>query len=212
MRVESSEGPGEAGERTIERVDPRWIDAIARLPDTDLDRVAGRWIDLLEEEYGELPREEKPWIRSPRGRLVTLARECRPVLCGPAVRLVALTASSGGPIVRLTGVGVRRAGRWILAGLDLTIGPGERWVVVGPNGAGKTTLLAIASTYLWPTTGTVEVLGERIGRVDARELRRGIGYVSAALGVQIDEDLRVIDVVVSARDAAIAPWWATFTG
>lgn len=82
--------------------------------------------------------------------------------------------------------------------------------MVGPNGAGKTTLLAVASTYLWPTTGTVEVLGERIGRVDARELRRGIGYVSAALGSQIDRDLTVIDVVVSARDAAIAPWWATF--
>ena len=111
----------------------------------------------------------------------------------------------------MSGVGVRRAGRWILAGLDLTIGSGERWVVVGPNGAGKTTLLAVASTYLWPTTGTVEILGERIGRVDARELRRGIGYVSASLAVQIDQDLSVIDVVVSARDAAIAPWWATFT-
>jgi iron complex transport system ATP-binding protein len=111
----------------------------------------------------------------------------------------------------LSGVGVRRGGRWILAGLDLTIGPAERWVVVGPNGAGKTTLLAVASTYLWPTTGTVEVLGERIGRVDARELRRGIGYVSASLAAQIDRDLSVIDVVVSARDAAIAPWWATFT-
>ena len=47
--------------------------------------------------------------------------------------------------------------------------------------------------------------------MDARELRRGIGYVSPALGVQIDHDLAVVDVVVSARDAAIAPWWATFT-
>jgi iron complex transport system ATP-binding protein len=83
-------------------------------------------------------------------------------------------------------------------------------VVVGPNGAGKTTLLAIASTYLWPTVGTVEVLGQRIGRVDARELRRRVGYVSAAFGIQIDEDLRVVDVVVSARDAALAPWWGQF--
>ena len=83
--------------------------------------------------------------------------------------------------------------------------------MVGPNGAGKTTLLAVASTYLWPTTGAVEVLGAQIGRVDARELRRGIGYVSASLGGQIDPDLAVLDVVVSARDAALAPWWSTFT-
>ena len=114
------------------------------------------------------------------------------------------------PVLRLDGVGVRRSGRWILASIDWTVNAGERWVVVGPNGAGKTTLLAIASTYLWPTVGTVEVLGQRIGRVDARELRRRVGYVSAALGIQIDEDLRVIDVVVSARDAALAPWWGQF--
>jgi iron complex transport system ATP-binding protein len=88
--------------------------------------------------------------------------------------------------------------------------PGERWVIVGPNGAGKTTLLAIAATYLWPTTGRVEVLGERVGGVDARELRPRIGYVSASLAQVIDESLRALDVVVSARDAAIATWWATF--
>ena len=114
------------------------------------------------------------------------------------------------PVLRLEGAGVRRSGRWILASIDWTVDAGERWVVVGPNGAGKTTLLAIASTYLWPTVGTVEVLGQRIGRVDARELRRRVGYVSAALGIQIDEDLRVIDVIVSARDAALAPWWGQF--
>jgi iron complex transport system ATP-binding protein len=110
----------------------------------------------------------------------------------------------------LSGVGVRRAGRSIVEALDWAIGRGERWVVVGPNGAGKTTLLAVASTYLWPTVGTVEVLGERIGRVDARVLRRRIGYVSASLAGQIDDDLTVLDVVVAARDAALAPWWATF--
>ena len=69
------DGPGEAGERTIERVDPGWTDAIARLADQDVDRVAGRWVDLIEEEYGEVPREEKPWIRSLAGDIVDFARE-----------------------------------------------------------------------------------------------------------------------------------------
>jgi iron complex transport system ATP-binding protein len=94
--------------------------------------------------------------------------------------------------------------------VDWTVRRGERWAIVGPNGAGKTTLLAIAATYLWPTTGGVEVLGERLGRVDARDLRRRIGYVSASLADRIDERLTALDVVVSARDAALAPWWATF--
>ena len=68
------DGPGDAGDRVIERVDPAWIGAIARLPDHDVDAVAGRWIDLVEEEIGFLPREEKPWIRQLAGDIVGFAR------------------------------------------------------------------------------------------------------------------------------------------
>lgn len=68
------DGPGEAGDRTVERIDPAWIDAIARLDDRDLDAVTGRWIDLLEEDLGALPREEKPSIRKFAGDIVEFAR------------------------------------------------------------------------------------------------------------------------------------------
>jgi hypothetical protein len=68
------DGPGDAGDRVIERVDPAWIDTIARLPDHDIDAVAGRWIDLIEEEFGFLPREEKPWIRKLAGDIVEFSR------------------------------------------------------------------------------------------------------------------------------------------
>ena len=68
------DGPGDAGERTVERIDPTWIGAIARLSDRDLDAVAGRWIDLLEDELGELPREEKPTIRIFARQIVEFAR------------------------------------------------------------------------------------------------------------------------------------------
>jgi iron complex transport system ATP-binding protein len=54
------------------------------------------------------------------------------------------------------------------------------------------------------------VLGERTGRVDTRDLRRRIGYVSASLADRLDASLTALDVVVSARDAALAPWWASF--
>jgi hypothetical protein len=69
------DGPSQAaGERTIERVDPAWISAIARVPDSALDPIAGRWIDLVEEELGELPREEKPWIRELAAQVVAFCR------------------------------------------------------------------------------------------------------------------------------------------
>jgi hypothetical protein len=64
----------DVGERTVERVDGSWITAVAGVADRDLDRIAGRWVDLLDEEYGALPREEKPWIRTLAADIVAFSR------------------------------------------------------------------------------------------------------------------------------------------
>jgi hypothetical protein len=66
--------PDDADDRTIERVDPSWIGTVARISDSDLGAIAGRWIELVEDELGELPREEKPWIRELAGQLVEFCR------------------------------------------------------------------------------------------------------------------------------------------
>jgi hypothetical protein len=68
------DGPDDGNGRTIERVDPAWIDAVARIPDSQISAIAAGWIDLIEEELGTLPREEKPWIRDLAGRLVAFCR------------------------------------------------------------------------------------------------------------------------------------------
>ncbi|MEA2619568.1 MAG: hypothetical protein QOC97_341 [Chloroflexota bacterium] len=68
------EDPGDAEEHTIERVDPTWITTVARLDDGDVGAIAGRWIELVEDELGALPREEKPWIRELAGQLVAFCR------------------------------------------------------------------------------------------------------------------------------------------
>lgn len=115
---------------------------------------------------------------------------------------------TGAPaVVRLRGVSVRRSGRTILGPLDWTVAAGERWVVLGANGSGKTTLLEVAGSSLWPTTGSVEVLGERIGAVDARELRRRIGVAGSAVDQVVPGELRARDVVMTARQAALGTWW-----
>jgi len=72
-RTELAES-GATVERVVERVDPDWIDAVAQVPDELTGALAGRWIGLLEEELGLLPREEKPWIRDLAGRIVGFAR------------------------------------------------------------------------------------------------------------------------------------------
>lgn len=68
-------GPDDLGpDRTIERIDAAWVTAVARLPNSAIDAIAGRWIDLVEEELGELARDEKPWIRELAGQVVRFCR------------------------------------------------------------------------------------------------------------------------------------------
>ena len=62
------------GERIVDRVDPDWIEQVAAIPDDHMTALAGRWIELLEEELGLLAREEKPWIRDLAGRIVSFCR------------------------------------------------------------------------------------------------------------------------------------------
>ncbi|MCI0583885.1 MAG: ATP-binding cassette domain-containing protein [Chloroflexi bacterium] len=117
----------------------------------------------------------------------------------------------GAEVLGLDSVTVRRSGRPMLGPLSWTVNAGERWVVFGPNGSGKTTLLQVASTYLWPSTGEVRVLGARIGDIDARQLRETIGYAGSALERAIGDDIEALDVVMTARHAALAPWWHRYT-
>jgi ABC-2 type transport system ATP-binding protein len=47
----------------------------------------------------------------------------------------------------------------VIAGLDLTIAPGEFYALLGPNGAGKTTTLRMIAGLLQPDQGAVAICG-----------------------------------------------------
>jgi iron complex transport system ATP-binding protein len=100
-------------------------------------------------------------------------------------------------------VNVVRSGRHLLRDLTWKVELDERWVILGPNGAGKTTLLNLAAGRSHPTSGTLHVLGEQIGRVDLQELRTRIGLSTAALADRIPPGERVRDVVVTASYSVI---------
>jgi iron complex transport system ATP-binding protein len=115
------------------------------------------------------------------------------------------------PVLALRSVSFVREQRHILDDVDWTVERGQHWLVLGANGSGKTTLLRIAALYEHPTAGSVEVLGETLGRTDVRVLRRRVGYASAALAAQLRPELRAVDIVMTARHAALEPWWHTYT-
>lgn len=64
-----------------------------------------------------------------------------------------------------------------LDGLNLSVRQGEVYGLLGRNGAGKTTTLRILMGILEADGGTLEILGQRVTRVDTA-LKRRIGYVS----------------------------------
>jgi heme exporter protein A len=59
-------------------------------------------------------------------------------------------------LLRLDSVGLRRGGRLLLEGLDLTLGAGEALHISGPNGSGKSSLIRLAAGLLQPHSGRVE--------------------------------------------------------
>jgi iron complex transport system ATP-binding protein len=109
-------------------------------------------------------------------------------------------------ILELSDISVRRGDRVILGPLNWQVLEGERWVILGPNGAGKTTLLQICSSLIHPTTGEINILGEKLGKVDVFELRTRIGLTSSALVEQFPPDELVMDVVLTAAYAMLGRW------
>jgi iron complex transport system ATP-binding protein len=113
--------------------------------------------------------------------------------------------------LRCTDVTLLLDGARILDHVTWSVQPDERWVVLGANGAGKTTLLRVASLYLHPSSGTVDVLGQRLGRTDVRTLRERIAFSSPALAARLEPSMSAHQVVMTARYAALAPWWHQYT-
>ncbi len=80
------------------------------------------------------------------------------------------------PAVEITGLVKRYGDRTAVAGLDLTIAPGEIFGLLGPNGAGKTTTVEILEGYRDTDEGSVRVLGLD-PRTEAPALRPRVGVM-----------------------------------
>ena len=108
--------------------------------------------------------------------------------------------------LEFTDVTVRRDGRNIVDRVTWQVSDDQRWVVLGPNGAGKTTLLQLADTLLHPTSGSITVLGESLGKTDVFDVRPRVGFASSALARQIPWDETVQNTVMTAAYSVTGRW------
>lgn len=127
-------------------------------------------------------------------------------------------AGQGAVALRLTDVDVWRwqaasgTRKALLQGICWDVRAGEHWALLGPNGAGKTTLLTLAGAVDFPSRGTVEILGETMGRTDVSRLRESIGLVDARAGARFAPMLSVRQVVRTGATATIGYFEERLTG
>lgn len=112
-------------------------------------------------------------------------------------------SETSGTWIALEGVYFVRSRQPILTDITWRLNPGDHWVVLGANGSGKTTLLLLLAGYLWPTQGSLTVIGHRFGTVDLRELRRHIGWVGSFLQEQVPPHQKPLDLIVGGKFASI---------
>ena len=67
--------------------------------------------------------------------------------------------------------------------VSMHIPAGEIVVFVGPSGCGKTTTMRMINRMIEPTSGTIEIGGEDVTKLNDVQLRRRIGYVIQQIGL-----------------------------
>jgi iron complex transport system ATP-binding protein len=100
------------------------------------------------------------------------------------------------PMLAAQQLEVALSGRPILNGVSLSLPSRQLVALVGPNGAGKTTLLR-ALAGLVPSTGSIEIGGDRLSSLSLRERARRFGYLPQ--GHHVHWPLPAKDVVALGR-------------
>lgn len=109
-------------------------------------------------------------------------------------------------VLEFDNVSFRRDDKDIISEFSWTVDSSQRWVILGANGAGKTSLLTMASGMEHPSSGTVTILSEQLGRTEIFELRNRIGFASSAQARRIPGDETVLNTVLTAAQSVEGRW------
>jgi branched-chain amino acid transport system ATP-binding protein len=104
------------------------------------------------------------------------------------------------PLLEARGLSRSFGGLRAVAGLDLTVAPGEMLGLIGPNGAGKTTVFNLLSGFLAPDGGDVRFNGRSIVRLAPHAICR----LGLARTFQITRPFARMTVLENVRVGALA--------
>jgi ABC-2 type transport system ATP-binding protein len=95
---------------------------------------------------------------------------------GPVAKARSIDGPSGETVVSMRNVSRAFDSRTVVREMNLTVSAGTILGVIGPSGAGKTTTIRMLTGALPPTSGEIEVLGQRPTSF-SRRTRERIGYM-----------------------------------
>ncbi len=126
-------------------------------------------------------------------------------------QLVLTECNTPSEIASLQRVTIRRSDNYLLREITWTVSTGEHWVVLGPNGSGKSTLLMALYGEIYPSSGTVTLLGEQLGRTDLAQLRKSIGRVLPSVRDFLRSSILVNELVLAMASGHLEYWWSSPT-
>jgi len=168
----TSGADGEPGSTSSTEAEPEPTSGLEQSPDST--SVPERPLDAT------LAMEQPPDGGADLASDETLGAGLRPTdaerVPGPIVGARPVEPPSGDTVVAMRNVSRAFDNRTVVRDISLTVTAGTILGVIGPSGAGKTTTIRMLTGALAPTSGEVEVLGQRPTSFSARARER-IGYM-----------------------------------
>ena len=91
----------------------------------------------------------------------------------------------------------------VLSGINFAVRKGEAAAIVGPSGAGKTTIADLIMRLLLPQKGVILIDGADIAKINLKDWRRSIGYVSQDIFLKndtIEQNIKFYDDGITDTD------------
>ena len=106
--------------------------------------------------------------------------------------------TQSGSLLEVHNLGMRFGGLIAVDGIELNLRPKEIFAIIGPNGAGKTTVFNCISGFYTPSSGNINLEGQRIDGLGSHSVARK-GIVRTFQNVRLFKTMTALENLLVAQ-------------